>query len=202
MMIHSNNQIPFGPVFQGLAADPQAKHYRLMKQAVWLYLYLIGFSNIKTGKLTARLSDIAKDMGIREETLRSWLGHLRKGNYIAVEKQGDQLLFKITKWKNISSKLEIDKWLQTNIQKSKGRRSANDDDPKPEQKVSNTSKLARQIAKDLDSHEGLAYFEKLCSNYPQKIILQSLKEAKAIPAEKIKKSRSALFVYLVKKYAK
>jgi hypothetical protein len=67
MIQRTHKRIPFGPLFQGLVADPQAKHYHRMKNAVWLYLYLIAFSNLKSGKLIARLSDIAQDMGLPEK---------------------------------------------------------------------------------------------------------------------------------------
>jgi hypothetical protein len=76
-------------------------------------------------------------MGLPEETLRSWLGHLKKWHYVDVEKH------------------------------------------EPSYQTS---------------------FETLCRLYPQNIIQKALMETKEVPSEKIKKSRGALFVYLVKKY--
>ncbi|MCL4704889.1 hypothetical protein KJ068_06995 [bacterium] len=197
-------RIPFGPLFQGLIADPKAKHYQRMKQAVWLYLYFIAFSNLKTGKLTAQLSDIAHDMGLPEETLRSWLGHLRKWHYVMAEKQGDEVLFKITKWKNIATELEATvSPQQEKLKKNTGRRiepiqTASGE----ERKVHDVSGLAHEIASALEEPDNQPYFEELCRRYSDHIIQKSLEEARAVPTEKIKKSRGALFAYLVKKYAR
>jgi len=197
-------RIPFGPLFQGLIADPKAKHYCRMKQAVWLYLYFIAFSNLKTGKLTGRLSDIARDMGLPEESLCSWLGHLRKWHYVMAEKQGDEVVFKITKWKNIATELETAVSPQKEkLKKNTGRRiepiqTASGE----ERKVYDISGLAHEIALALEEPDNQLYFEELCRRYPAHIIQRSLEEARAVPAEKIKKSRGALFAYLVKKHAR
>lgn len=197
-------RIPFGPLFQGLIADPKAKHYHRMKQAVWLYLYFIAFSNLKTGKLTGRLSDIARDMGLPEETLRSWLGHLCKWHYVMAEKQGDEVLFKITRWKNIATELETTVSPQKEkLKKNTGRRiEPTQTDSGEERKVHDVSGLAHEIAAALEEPDNQPYFEELCRRYPAHIIQRSLEEARAVPAEKIKKSRGALFAFLVKKYAR
>lgn len=196
-------RIPFGPLFQGLIADPKAKHYYCMQQAVWLYLYFIAFSNVRTGKLTARLSEIAHDMGLPEETLRSWLGHLRKWHYVMAEKQGDEIVFKITKWKNIATELEATPIPpRENIKKKAGRRICPiKTDSEEEHQVHDVTSLAYEIASALEEPTNQPYFEEMCRRYPDHIIQRSLVEAQAFPAEKIKKSRGALFAYLVKKYA-
>ena len=49
MLANMTQQNYWGPVLRGLVADPQAKHYYRMKNAVWLYLYLIVAVNQKTG---------------------------------------------------------------------------------------------------------------------------------------------------------
>lgn len=194
-------RIPFGPLFQGLIADPQAKHYHRMKSSVWLYLYLIAFSNLRSGKLIARLSDIAADMGLPEETLGSWLGHLKKRHYVDVEKQGNALLFKIMKWQNISSEFETKASVETiktqSAKKSKISEPVAHELPLP----NNSSQLANYIANLLNEPTYQAAFESICRLYPQNIIQKALMETKEIPSEKIKKSRGALFLYLVKKYA-
>jgi hypothetical protein len=198
MTLNPQKRIPFGPLYQGLVADHQAKHYLRIKQAVWLYIYLIAFVNAKTGKLVGHLSDIADDTGIREETLRSWLGHLRKWNYVTVEKQDNGLLIKVCKWKNIAPELESSKPPQTKSNTNKGRKDSSKSDSMEE---TSPSKLALYISDILKAPQSQGYFENLCRLYPHGVIFRSLNQARAIPAEKIKKSRSALFVYLLKKHA-
>ena len=41
----------WAPVWKGLVMDMEAKHYRKMKNAVWLYLYLLLNANRRTALL-------------------------------------------------------------------------------------------------------------------------------------------------------
>lgn len=95
----NNNQNQWGVLWRGLAADPVAKHYHKMKSCLWLYIYLVVSVNRDTGKLFCQPSTIAQDMGVKEETVRSWLGHLRRQNYVWARRQGDWLLIGICRWK-------------------------------------------------------------------------------------------------------
>jgi len=72
-------------------------------------------------------------------------------------------------------------------------------------KDSNQSKLmevAMDIAAALEDQENLALYISYCQRYPLSLLRTVLGEVKEIPPEKIKKSRGALFNYLVQKYAK
>jgi len=201
-MTHQNQKrVPFGPIFQGLVADPEAKHYRRMKQAVWLYLYLIAFSNLRTGKLISNIADIAQDMGLGEETIRSWLGHLRRRHYVIVERQGDELLFKITKWKSIITNVDTSLPQIKPKKKSDFPKTVTENGLDDESNMRASSSLVNEVVDQLQEPSSRARFEEICRVYPPDIIRQALKEAKAVHPERIKKSRGALFIYLVKKYA-
>lgn len=199
MNIISQKNILFGPVSQGLVGDPNAKHYHRIKQAIWLYLFFIAYSNLKTGKMIVSLTDISEQMGIREETVRSWLGHLKKWNYVTSKKQGGEFIFKIAKWNNILDDQGI---AVSNPEKEnpKGRFSRKNNAILRVEKAP-PSELGKTIAEELKANESVSYFEHLCNLYPKDIVLKSFKETIAIPVNKIKKTRIALFVYLVKKYA-
>jgi hypothetical protein len=58
--------------------------------------------------------------------------------------------------------------------------------------------LAGSIAEELNDTDNLAMYKKYCKIYPRHIIQNALEQALAIPDDKVKKSRGALFTYLVK----
>ncbi len=44
------------PLWKGLPVEPTAKHYKIMGNALWLYIYLLVYANRLTGKLFRRNS--------------------------------------------------------------------------------------------------------------------------------------------------
>jgi hypothetical protein len=65
----------------------------------------------------------------------------------------------------------------------------------------NPAELARYMPDLLNEPTYQATFENLCRTYSHDLIQQALTKVREVPSEDIKKSRGALFVYLVKKYA-
>jgi len=61
--------------------------------------------------------------------------------------------------------------------------------------------LAWDIAKALDDEENLGLYISCCRKYPEHVIWRAFGETKEFSADKIRKSRGALFTYLVKKYS-
>ena len=62
-------------------------------------------------------------------------------------------------------------------------------------------RLAEALARRFGEENSIALFEAIVRRYSESIIQQALTEALAYPEEKIRKSRGAIFIYLVKKYA-
>jgi hypothetical protein len=91
-------------LWAGLVRDPTGKHFRAMKQAVWLYLYLLAGANWRTGLLFRRIATIAADMGLNPRTIERWLRTLRKRGYIRTISNGRTLNISITKWRPVSRK--------------------------------------------------------------------------------------------------
>ena len=60
--------------------------------------------------------------------------------------------------------------------------------------------LAAGIAEDLDDFQNLPLYLFLTRKYPTEFLRDMLSRAMGIPAEKIRKSRAALFFYLIRKY--
>ena len=91
-------------LWSGLVRDPSGKHHKAIKQAVWLYLYLLVGANWRTGTLFRRIATIAAETGLNERTVQRWLSTLRKQGYIKTAANGRSLNISITKWRPISRK--------------------------------------------------------------------------------------------------
>ena len=61
--------------------------------------------------------------------------------------------------------------------------------------------LARHIASEFGDMRNLAVYRQHCEQYPEKAARRAYEETLSVPPEKLKRSRLALFIYLVKKYA-
>lgn len=91
----------WAPVWNGLVMDPQAKHYKGMKNALWLFLYLVLSANRHTGFLVRKTTTMARDIGVSRDTVLRWLHVLRQGGYIRTSSNGRSLTIQVTKWKSI-----------------------------------------------------------------------------------------------------
>lgn len=61
--------------------------------------------------------------------------------------------------------------------------------------------LALDICEALDDQDNLPLYLSYVRRYPPRIIQRAFNEARKLPENKIKKTRGALFTYLVKHYA-
>lgn len=236
-----NNKQWWSPLWTGLVMDRQAKHYRQIKKAIWLFLYLL--VNADRGwVLVRKAKTISSEMGIKLDTIKRWLNILRKYGYIATQSTGRGLLIQIRDWGNPSSdigKSSLQKQRVSNFggwekpTTDKAFKSPNSLDLRKKQafpaspidtinnilnndidsnnsrdsllktaKHSKSTELAMDIATALGDHKNLALYISYSRRYPESLLRRVLGEVKEIPSEKIKKSRGALFNYLVQKYAK
>ena len=62
--------------------------------------------------------------------------------------------------------------------------------------------LARDLAAGLDDEENLRFYLSVCRKYPEEFLRKTYSQVKQIPEKKIKKSRGALFNYLIQKHEK
>jgi len=60
--------------------------------------------------------------------------------------------------------------------------------------------LARSISDALGDHARESLYLQYLKKYPLATVFRAFAEAKSYPAEKIKKSRAAVFFYLIKRY--
>lgn len=97
----------WAPVWTGLVMDAEAKHYRQMKNAVWLYLYFLLTANRKTGWLVRKIDTISDDMGVPRDTIVRWLSELRAHDYVTTRNTGRCLHVQVSRWKGVSGKAHL-----------------------------------------------------------------------------------------------
>lgn len=61
--------------------------------------------------------------------------------------------------------------------------------------------LAKDIAHAFNDQPHLAIYQIYCQNFPVKVVKKAFAQVQAMPSHKVKRSRLALFIYLVKSYA-
>lgn len=90
-------------VWRGLVVDAEAKHYRAMGSALWLFIYLVIHANPKSGTVNRKYQTIAGEMGISPRTIRSWLTRLMQQSYVSVTQTGRSQVIHISRWKTASA---------------------------------------------------------------------------------------------------
>ena len=68
-------------------------------------------------------------------------------------------------------------------------------------RASKRALLARTIADALDDSKQVNRLTPLCNELPLSVILRAYTEAKTFPLDKIRKARTALFFYLIKRFS-
>lgn len=194
MLTSAIRQIKWGIILQGLVADPQAKHYHRMNSSIWLFLYLLTTVNHKTGRLTTSIETIATQMGVKANTVDSWLGILKSKDYVELVKNNGQTMIQIARWRKVAPL-----YLLKSVPETLSKKPTKTERRQPF--VSEFEKEANEVASQLDDTDNAAAYIHLFNKYPRDIIDKALKAVKSLPDEKIKKSRGALFTFLVKKYA-
>lgn len=91
----------WAPVWRGLVVDPDAKHYRRLGRAVWLFLYLILHANRLSGVVRARRVTITRATGIPRRTVQRWLRLLAHLGYITIPEGRKDARIVISKWRSL-----------------------------------------------------------------------------------------------------
>jgi hypothetical protein len=155
-----------------LLQHPAAYHLRRMRLALWLYLLLLTRLPKGQDMLHIEPMQVALDMGLPEGTVRSWLGHLKRLKYLGMERLNGTLRLRIT------------------------RLGLPEPPPAPRPRFFTLRKIERALGESGNEQQLEEAFK-----YPDEVIRRALAGALAVPEAEIRKSRTALFIYLLKKYA-
>jgi hypothetical protein len=96
------NKTWWAPVWRGLVVDPEGKHCRRIKNAVWLFLHLVLHADRRSGRLKRKCKTVAEEMGLPEATIRKWLTTLKKNGYVETQSNGRCIEIVINKWKSLA----------------------------------------------------------------------------------------------------
>ncbi len=90
------------PLWCGLVKDKSSKHRIRMGNAIWLYLYLLIYTERKTGLVRRIIKTIQKETGFSNRTIYRHLNRLAYHQYITIIESRPILLIRIEKWKEFS----------------------------------------------------------------------------------------------------
>jgi hypothetical protein len=155
---------------------PRAYHLRRMRAGLWLYLDLLARLPAGAEMFEVEPAAIGQDMGLPEGTVRSWLGHLRKAGYLdAVRLNGK---------------------VRVTMKRTEA--------PEPSQPVMPTPTRFFTVAKiqrALDEPGNEEALQAALSLYSDSVVKRALAGTLAVPETQIRRSRTALFIYLLKRHA-
>lgn len=158
---------------------PRAYHLRRMRAGVWLYLDLLARLPAGSGTIEVEPAAIGQAMGLPEGTVRSWLGHLRKAGYLdAIRLNG-------------SVRVAM-----------KGVEAAPAPSPVTPTRAPTRFFTVEKIERALGEAGNVEALQAALSLYPDTLIQRALAGTLAVPNSQIRRSRTALFIYLIKRHAK
>ena len=159
-----------------LLEHPQALHIRRMRSAVWLYLGLLARLPVGQNALELDTAEIASAMGLPDGTVRSWLGHLRTRRYLRLQCSGETV------------RVTVRHLPQVLVQANS---------PPALKRFFSVGKLERALGETGDR----GALESALELHDDAIIKRALAGTLAVPAAEIRRSRTALFLYLLKHHA-
>lgn len=161
---------------RGLLEHPQALHIRRMRSAVWLYLGLLVRLPAGQNALELDPTEIASAMALPNGTVRSWLGHLRKHRYLDLQRSGETIRVKVRHLPQASVQADA---------------------PPTLKRLFTVGKIERALG-ETGNRGALGSALEL---HDDAIIKRALAGSLAVPTAEIRRSRTALFLYLLKHHA-
>jgi hypothetical protein len=155
---------------------PRAYHLRRMRAGLWLYLDLLARLPAGAESLEVEPAAVGREMGLPEGTVRSWLGHLRKSGYLDAVRLNGKVRVTLKHAPEPAT-----------------------DAPRPE--TPTRFFTVRKLQDALGEKGDEAAFQVALNNYADSVVKRALAGTLAVPDARIRRSRTALFLYLLKQHA-
>lgn len=156
---------------------PRGYHLRRMRAGIWLYLDLLARLPASAATIEIEPAAIGRDMGLHEGMIRSWLGHLRKAGYVEAQR--------------LNGKVRV------TVKRGEVPEPAVLEASSP-QRFFTAEKLQRALGEASDEDT----LQMVLNGHSDDRIRQALAGTLAVPETQIRRSRTALFIYLLKRHAK
>jgi hypothetical protein len=147
-----------------------------MRAGLWLYLDLLARLPAGAETFEVEPAAIGRDMGLPEGTVRSWLGHLRKAGYLDVVRLNGTVRVTL---KHVPEPAP----------------------PAPEPVMPTRFFTVRKLQDALGERGDEEAFRAALDGYPDSVVKRALAGTLAVPETRIRRSRTALFLYLLKRHA-
>jgi hypothetical protein len=158
-----------------LLEHPRAYHLRRMRAGIWLYLDLLSRQPARAETFDVEPATVAAAMGLPEGTIRSWLGHLRKAGYLDAVRLNGKV--QVTIKRPTAPEPPAAKAVPT--------------------RFFTVAKLQRALGES-GNEESL---EAVLNLHSDQVVKRALAGTLAVPETQIRRSRTALFVYLLRRHA-
>ena len=156
-----------------LLRHPRAYHLRRMRLGLWVYLDLLARLPAGADSLELDPAAVAGEMGVHEGFVRSWLGHLHHAGYVESTRQSGALRVRIKRG-----------FL-----------------PEAQEPTRERYFTVRRLQRALKDSLNVELFEAALRDHSDTVIRRALAGTLAVPDGQIRRSRTALFTYLLKRYA-
>ncbi len=155
---------------------PRAIHLRRMRAGIWLYLDLLARLPAGAEILEVEPAAIGRDMGLPEATVRSWMGHLRKAGYLDA--------------------IRLNGKVRVTMRRAEIPEPAPPKPPAPT-RFFTVAKIQRALGESSDE----TTLQAVLNLHSDELIKRALAGTLAVPETQIRRSRTALFIYLLKRHA-
>jgi hypothetical protein len=176
--------------------------------ALWLYVRLVAITN-GNGQVCRTLDSLAKDLGVKPEQVEAWLVRLVHAGLVGVHVPAPYLVIKLRFWSGSDG--EHSAASGENGSNGVPHRDVPVSSSKLQAAAASSSKredgglgeggeaLLAEVLRVLGETDG-AEFRDLLPQFPKPVILKALLRVKTTPGNQIRKSKAALFRYLLAKF--
>ena len=155
-----------------LLRHPRAYHLRRMRVGLWLYLDLLARLPAGADTLEIEPAVVAGELGVEEGFVRSWLGHLKKAGYLDTARQNGTVRVLLRRG-HVPEPIEP-----------------------PRLRFFSVAKLQRALGDTAN----VELFEAVLRDHPDLVIQKALAGTLAVPDSQIRRSRTALFIFLINRH--